>query len=125
MSNFKTKESVRLQFKQTFPKQVRSVITGKMEYKYPSSFEKRSRRFLTRCMTGLVLLLILGLNVAIYGFKVWMMSCSHPVLKNNYNTIFSVILAVTISVVNSSYVKMAEALSELENHRTVRGRAIV
>ena len=124
MSSFETRESVRLTFKQAFPKKVRSVISGKLEYKYPNSKEKLVRRFMTRLATGLALLCILAANIAIYGLKVWMKGCRHPFLRHNYNTIFSVVLAVTISVINASYVKMAEMLSEYENHRTVRARIL-
>jgi len=66
----------------------------------------------------LALLVILAINVAVYGLKVWMKDCDFLFLRDNYNAVFSAVLAVSISIINSSYVSIAERLAEFENHRT-------
>jgi len=47
-----------------------------------------------------------------------MLESQSAFVSNNASTLFSIILAVSISVINVSYVTTAERLAEYENHRT-------
>jgi hypothetical protein len=72
---------------------------------------------------GLAVLAVLLVNVAVYFLKIYLRDSSVGVLANNYNAIFSVVLAVAITCCNTAFNALAESLAEFENHRTVTGRS--
>jgi hypothetical protein len=118
MSSFEGKEGVRLKFKQNNPVKKHDVVTGQLNYKYPGTKEKLGRRLVSAAITGFALLIIMAIMVTVYWLKVQMLHSRSAFVSNNASTLFSIILAVSISVINVSYVTTAERLAEYENHRT-------
>ena len=118
MSSFEGKEGVRLKFMQDNPNKKHDVVTGKLDYKYPGVKERFGRRLASAAVTAIAVLIIVGIMSVEYWLKVQMLNSSNSLVSDNASTIFSVILAVTISIINVSYITTAEALSEYENHRT-------
>ena len=118
MSSFEGKESVRLKFMQMNPVKKHDVVTGKLDYKYPGMKEKIGRRLVTATVTGFSLLVIMTIMVTVYWMKVRMLNSNREFVREHATTIFSVILAVSISIINVSFTTVAELISEYENHRT-------
>mmetsp|Transcript_57017 Transcript_57017/g.114351 ORF Transcript_57017/g.114351 Transcript_57017/m.114351 type:complete len:874 (+) Transcript_57017:119-2740(+) len=121
MSDFEHNEQVRLAFKLQHPKKVPSAVTGEFEYRRPAPKAQAKKRLQSSLVMGLAVLLVLAVNVSLYLLKLWMRHSSVSVLSNNYNTLFSVALAVAISVCNVAFNALAEKLAEFENHRTDTG----
>jgi hypothetical protein len=118
MSTFEGHESIRLEFKQKNPKKKHDVVTGKLDYKYLGMKERCGRRFVSAGTTGLLLLIIMAIMMAVYWLKFRMLNSSSTFVREYATTIFSIILAVSISTINVSFTTVAEQICEYENHRT-------
>ena len=94
-----------------------SPVTGKPDYYFPMN-QKVMLGFFSHFIITLTILAIGGLNVLLYGIKIAMKRSDCDFFANYYSYIFSGLLSVSISVVNSSYTDLAKYLTDLESHRT-------
>mmetsp|Transcript_19261 Transcript_19261/g.25093 ORF Transcript_19261/g.25093 Transcript_19261/m.25093 type:complete len:485 (-) Transcript_19261:1069-2523(-) len=118
MSEFEAKEEVRMRFKKSNPVKSHSVVTGHLDYKVPNVKDRARRLLFSYICILIAIICIVIINLLLYHFKLRWKDSQYPLIAENYSTIFSIALSITISVVNSTYMKMAEFLTELENHRT-------
>ena len=119
MSEFEATEEVRTQFiNEIDGQEVPNAVTGELEYKTLPYSERMKKKFISTTITVACILVILFINVMVYWLKLFMRDSEIEFVATWYKTIFSVVLSVSISVVNLCYVPIAKHLTEWENHRT-------
>ena len=119
MSNFEKSEEVRVKFINDIKGQkVKHPVTGELEYAPRPYYERLRKRIISASIIGLSILVILCINVVVYWFKSDLKNSDNELVATYYKYIFSIILAITISVINKCYVPIAKHLTEWENHRT-------
>lgn len=119
MTSFEEKEEVRREYKQAHKAQVPTIVEGRWDYPNPSVYTSSTTKFLSNTITFVCIILLLVVNVALYLFKIWMMNSDSPLIAENYATLFSVALSVTIKVAGLVYGSIVNFLVEaVETHRT-------
>ena len=93
-------------------------VTGELEYAPRPYYERVRKRVISTCVIGVSILVILFINVIVYWFKSVLKSSENDFVATYYKYIFSIILSITIAVINKCYVPIAKHLTEWENHRT-------
>jgi len=100
---------------------VPTIVQGHWGYPEPSVYATTRSRFVANAATFCSLVVVLAANVQLVRFKLWMMRRpTGSFVNQNYATLFSVALSVTIKVFDVLYGSLVEFLvHHVENHRTV------
>ncbi len=110
---------VRIQFiNEINGQEVPNAVTGELEFAQRPYHERVRKKIISNCVTILCIIMILFINVMVYWLKLFMRDSTNEFIATWYKTIFSILLSVTISVVNLCYVPIAHKLTAWENNRT-------
>jgi hypothetical protein len=119
MSDFEATEEVRIQFiNEIKGQEVPNPVTGELEFAERPYHERFRKKVISNCVTFACIAAILFINVVVYWLKLYMRDSEIEFVATWYKTIFSIVLSVTISVVNLCYVPIAQKLTAWENNRT-------